>query len=156
MENRERGYELRNEKGWIIGQIPPTLIRYGTIILFAVMAILFGIAYSIPYKQVYLGTIIFHKISEPSTIAYIRFANDKALTEIDKPIPITIHLDDQDLTLQLISTGSKRDTLNRYPSNVDLSNIQQLQLQELQDGTYDFTIVQNNGNLLGHLVSVLR
>ena len=81
MDEQERNYELRSEKvRSIVGQIPPALVRYGTIILFAVLLALFGTAYFMPYKKVYSGTITFYDM--PST-AYINFANDKALTKIE-------------------------------------------------------------------------
>lgn len=157
MEKQEKSYELRSEKmRSIVGQIPPALVRYGTIILFAVLLIIFGIAYFMPYKQVYSGSITFYDISEPATTAYISFANNKALTNIDKPIPLTIHLDTQELTLQLTSVENRRDTLNRHPSIVVLSPEQEGWLLRLQDSTYDFTIVENSSHLLGHLIPIFK
>lgn len=157
MEKQEKSYELRSEKvRSIVGQIPPALVRYGTIILFAVLLIIFGIAYFMPYKQVYSGTIAFYDISEPATTAYISFANNKALTNIDKPIPLTIHLDTQELTLQLTSVENRRDTLNRHPSIVVLSPEQEGWLLRLRDSTYDFTIVENSSHLLGHLIPIFK
>lgn len=152
----ERSFELRSEKvRSIVGQIPPALTRYGITIIGVVLLIFLGIAYYIPYKQVYSGTITFYEVTEPSTTAYITFANDKALTNIDESTPLTIHLEAQDLTLQLRSIENKRDTLNRYLSIVILSTEQKEWLPKLQNGTFDFTIVENNSNLLGHLIPVL-
>ena len=155
MEDKERTYELRSEKvRSIVGQIPPALVRYGTIIIFAVLLVLFGIAFFMPYKQVYSGSITFYSVTEPATTAYITFANDKVLTTIDNPTSLTIHLDAQNLEVQLINIENRRDTLNRYPSIVKLSLEQKGWLPKLQNGTFDFTIVENNGNLLGHLIPV--
>ena len=149
----ERSFELRSEKvRSIVGQIPPALTRYGITIIGVVLLIFLGIAYYIPYKQVYSVTITFYEVTEPSTTAYITFANDKALTNIDESTPLTIHLEAQDLTLQLRSIENKRDTLNRYLSIVILSTEQKEWLPKLQNGTFDFTIVENNSNLLGHLI----
>ncbi len=157
MEKQEKSYELRSEKmRSIVGQIPPALVRYGTIILFAVLLIILGIAYFMPYKQVYSGSITFYDISEPATTAYISFANNKALTNIDKPIPLTIHLDTQELTLQLTSVENRRDTLNRHPSIVVLSPEQEGWLLRLRDSTYDFTIVENSSHLLGRLIPIFK
>lgn len=157
MEKQEKSYELRSEKvRSIVGQIPPALVRYGTIILFVVLLIILGIAYFMPYKQVYSGSITFYDISEPATTAYISFANNKALTNIDKPIPLTIHLDTQELTLQLTSVENRRDTLNRHPSIVVLSPEQEGWLLRLRDSTYDFTIVENSSHLLGHLIPIFK
>lgn len=156
MEKQEKSYELRSEKmRSIVGQIPPALVRYGTIILFAVLMVLFGIAYFMPYKQVYSGTITFYDLSEPSTTAYISYANGKVLTNIEEPIPLTPHLETEDLDVQLKSIENRRDTLNRYPSIVVLPPEQKRWLPKLQNSTFDFTIVENNGNLLGHLIPVL-
>lgn len=157
MENKERTYELRSEKvRSIVGQIPPALISYGTIILFAVLLALFSIAYFMPYKQVYSGTITFYDISEPITTTYISFANDNTLTNINEPTPFTIHLDGQNLDVQLRSVKNIRDTLNRYPAIVTLSPEQKEWLPKLRNGTFNFTIVEHNGNLLGHLIPVFK
>lgn len=122
MEDKERTYELRSEKvRSIVGQIPPALVRYGTIILFAVLLVLFGIAYFMPYKQVYSGSISFYNVTEPATTAYITFTNDKALTRIDKPIHLTIHLESQNLDVQLRSIENRRDTLNRYSAIIEVN-----------------------------------
>lgn len=152
MEKQEKSYELRSEKvRSIVGQIPPALVRYGTIILFAVLLLLFGIAYLMPYKQVYSGTITFYDISEPSATAYIIFANNKALTEIGEPIPLTIHCRTQNLAVQLTNIENRRDTLNRYPATIEVS-IQSQNITNLQNSTYDFTLVKSSDNLLSHFL----
>ncbi|TFH94678.1 hypothetical protein E4P48_09890 [Porphyromonas levii] len=156
MDKQERSYELRSEKvRSIVGQIPPALVRYGTIILFAVLVVLFGIAYFMPYKQVYSGTITFYDVSEPTTPAYITFGNDKALTKIAEPTPLTIHLDAQDITVQLRSIENRRDTLNRYPAIIEVSMVAQ-DKSDLQNTTFDFTLVEHRTNLLDHLIPVFK
>ncbi|MBR8803611.1 hypothetical protein [Porphyromonas levii] len=156
MKQQERSYELRSEKvRSIVGQIPPALVRYGTIILFAVLLVLFGIAYFMPYKQVYSGTITFYDVSEPTTPAYITFGNDKALTKIAEPTPLTIHLDAQDITVQLRSIENRRDTLNRYPAIIEVSMVAQ-DKSDLQNTTFDFTLVEHRTNLLDHLIPVFK
>ncbi|MBR8774743.1 hypothetical protein [Porphyromonas levii] len=156
MKQQERSYELRSEKvRSIVGQIPPALVRYGTIILFAVLLVLFGIAYFMPYKQVYSGTITFYDLSEPTTPAYITFGNDKALTKIAEPTPLTIHLDAQDITVQLRSIENRRDTLNRYPAIIEVSMVAQ-DKSDLQNTTFDFTLVEHRTNLLDHLIPVFK
>lgn len=156
MDKQERSYELRSEKvRSIVGQIPPALVRYGTIILFAVLLVLFGIAYFMPYKQVYSGTITFYDVSEPTTPAYITFGNDKALTKIAEPTPLTIHLDAQDITVQLRSIENRRDTLNRYPAIIEVSMVAQ-DKSDLQNTTFDFTLVEHRTNLLDHLIPVFK
>lgn len=156
MDKQERSYELRSEKvRSIVGQIPPALVRYGTIILFAVLVVSFGIAYFIPYKQVYSGNITFYDVSEPTTPAYITFGNDKALTKIAEPTPLTIHLDAQDITVQLRSIENRRDTLNRYPAIIEVSMVAQ-DKSDLQNTTFDFTLVEHRTNLLDHLIPVFK
>lgn len=149
MEDKERTYELRSEKvRSIVGQIPPALVRYGTIILFAVLLVLFGIAYFMPYKQVYSGTITFYDMSETSTTAYVRFANDKPLTKVEQPMPLIIHNEGHDYTIKLISIVNERDTLNRYPVSVEDSQ----NITKLRNRTLDFTLVKNSENLLSHFL----
>lgn len=146
MEKQESSYELRSEKvRSIVGQIPPALVRYGTIILFAVLLALFGIAYFMPYKQVYSGTITFYDM--PST-AYISFSNDKALTKIEEPIPLIIHTEAYDYTIKLISMVNERDTLNRYPVSIEEAQ----NISNLRNRTFDFTLVESSGNLLSRFL----
>ncbi|MDN4754996.1 hypothetical protein QYZ87_10810 [Porphyromonadaceae bacterium W3.11] len=156
MEDKERTYELRSEKvRSIVGQIPPALVRYGTIILFAVLLVLFGIAYFMPYKQVYSGTITFYDISEPATTAYITFVNDKSLTSIDKSTSLTIHLEAQNLDVQLRSIENRRDTLNRYPVIIQVNKGYQ-NIANLKNSTSDFTLVESSDNLLSHILPLKR
>lgn len=146
MDEQERNYELRSEKvRSIVGQIPPALVRYGTIILFAVLLALFGIAYFVPYKQVYSGTITFY--DTPST-AYINFSNDKALTKIEEPTPLIIHTETHDYTIKLISIVNERDTLNRYPVSIEEAQ----NISNLHNHTFDFTLVESSGNLLSRFL----
>lgn len=146
MDEQERNYELRSEKvRSIVGQIPPALVRYGTIILFAVLLALFGIAYFVPYNQVYSGTITFY--DTPST-AYINFSDDKALTKIEEPIPLIIHTEAHDYTIKLISIVNERDTLNRYPVSVEEAQ----NISNLRNRTFDFTLVESSGNLLSRFL----
>lgn len=149
MDKQERSYELRSEKvRGIVGQIPPALVRYGTIILCAVLLVLFGITYFIPYRQVYSGTITFYDESETSTTAYITFANDKALTKVEEPMPLIIHTEAHDYTIKLISIVNERDTLNRYPVSIEDSQ----NITKLRNRTFDFTLVKSSENLLSHFL----
>lgn len=70
MEDRkkqERSFELRSEKvRSIVGQIPPSLVRYGITVIGAVLLCLFMIGYFLPYKQVYSGTAVVHGIAGES------------------------------------------------------------------------------------------
>lgn len=157
MENKERAYELRSEKvRSIVGQIPSALVRYGTITLFAVLLVLFGIAYYMPYKQVYSGSITFYGVSEPITTAYISFDNDKILTNINEPIPLSIHLDSHDLIVQLTGIQSKRDTLNRYLANIELPRDGKIEFPDIQESSFDFSMVEKKSNLLGSLIPIFE
>jgi hypothetical protein len=60
-EKQERSFELRSEKvRSIVGQIPPSLVRYGITVIGIVLLCLLAVAYFLPYKQVYSGTAIVH------------------------------------------------------------------------------------------------
>ncbi len=59
-KEQERSFELRSEKvRSIVGQIPPSLVRYGIAAIGEVC--LLAVAYFLPYKQVYSGTATIHK-----------------------------------------------------------------------------------------------
>ena len=152
LKTREQYFELRSENvRSVVGQIPPTLVRYGIIILFAVLLILFGIAYFMPYKQVYSGTITFYDVSEPSMPAYITFVNDKDLTNIEEPTSLTIHLEIQNLEVQLRSIKNRRDILNRHLAFIEVNKETQNNAN-LNNSTFDFTLVESSDNLLSHFL----
>lgn len=144
-KNQEQSFELRSEKvRSIVGQIPSSLIRYGITAIGAVLVCLFVVAYFIPYKQVYSGSITFYDILEPTTTAYITFANDKALTKVEEPMPLIIHTEALDYTMKLTSIVNERDTLNRYQVSIEDSQ----NLSNLRNRTFDFTLVESSEKLL--------
>lgn len=63
-QNEDRGnIELRSEKvRSIVGQIPSSLIHYGTTIIALVLLCVFSIAYFLPYKQIYFGTAVIYEM----------------------------------------------------------------------------------------------
>ena len=57
--------ELRSEKvRSIIGQVPPSLLRYGALAILATLVILVYVSYSIPYKQIYTGTAVIRALPD--------------------------------------------------------------------------------------------
>jgi len=68
-KRQERSFELRSEKvRSIVGQIPSSLIRYGTTTIGVVLSFLFTIAYFLPYKQIYSGTAVIHEVTSEQKV----------------------------------------------------------------------------------------
>lgn len=60
---KDRNFELRSEKVRnVVGQIPPTLIRYGTLVIALAIATMIGISAFIPYRKVITGTATVYNI----------------------------------------------------------------------------------------------
>lgn len=152
MENAEKSYELRSEKvRSIVGQIPPALTRYGISIIAVVLVILFSIAYFMPYKQVYSGTITFYNTTPPNTTAYITFTNNKALNHFNEEMTLILHSGEEDIKLKIQNFTFERDTLNRYPAVIS-SKLDELVTNKLKNHTFDFTIVEDTNSLLLHFL----
>lgn len=62
----DRNVELRSEKVRnIVGQIPPALIRYGTIIIIVALLVMLGVFASVPYRKIIAGTVVINNAQVP-------------------------------------------------------------------------------------------
>ena len=63
---QERSFELRSEKvRSIVGQIPSSLVRYGTAVIGLVLAVLLAVFYFLPYRKVYSGSAVIPGSTSP-------------------------------------------------------------------------------------------
>lgn len=146
----ERSFELRSEKvRSIVGQIPSSLVRYGTIAIGVVLCVLVGISYLLPYKRVYTGTAIIKPITpNPSmdsvdTSIYLRFETKSIHTEAPLPIFLSNGVASAEGTIYNISLA--RDTLERQEGKGRFSVAE---LKKLENQAIDFRITHTSGSIL--------
>ena len=150
-ENKqERSFELRSEKvRSIVGQIPSALIRYGITAIGAVLLCLLAVAYSLPYKQVYLGTATLHgaktTVSADSTDITILLKFENKRPGNTKGQMIYLQSPNGTFTGQLQDLSSVRDTLERQEA---LCRFKVTEIKVVENQTVDFQIVRSSGNLL--------
>jgi|GEM_PF-1377692 len=86
MEKKDRSIELRSEKVRnIIGQIPPVLIRSGTLIICVVLLVLLAISAFIPYRETISIQV---KIGASPEACYIRSPEDGFFVSDSIPVAI--------------------------------------------------------------------
>ncbi|HCN52942.1 MAG TPA: hypothetical protein DIS88_03785 [Prevotella sp.] len=149
-EKQERSFELRSEKvRSIVGQIPPSLVRYGITVIGIVLLCLLAVAYFLPYKQVYSGTAIVHGAAgtmrgDSLDIAIsLRFDNKRPHDASGQ----MIYMNASKCTFAgcVVDLSAIRDTLD-YQRTVCRFKVADIQTVENQ--TVNFQIVQSSGNLL--------
>ena len=142
--------ELRSEKvRSIIGQVPPSLLRYGALAILATLVILVYVSYSIPYKQIYTGTAVIRALPDsleasPAAVL-IKFSDRRPALSPTEKLPITLHTPMGEVEGQLVKLSSWRDSLGRQEAFC-LFLLSELSL--LQNHEVDFTIVRTSGNIL--------
>ncbi|WP_373810677.1 hypothetical protein [Porphyromonas macacae] len=162
MEDRkkqERSFELRSEKvRSIVGQIPPSLVRYGITVIGAVLLCLFMIGYFLPYKQVYSGTAVVHGIAGESKTdsmeitLLLRFDGQRMNGGNNLSQPVFLQTEDGTLSGQLLQLSSLRDTLQRQEA---LGRFNAKKIKSVEHQTVDFRIIRSSGNLLQKMLGGL-
>ena len=142
--------ELRSEKvRSIIGQVPPSLLRYGALAILAALVILVYVSYSIPYKQIYTGTAVIRALPDSleasPTAVLIKFSDRRPALSPTEKLPITLHTPMGEVEGKLVKLSSWRDSLGRQEA-FWLFLLSELSL--LQNHEVDFTIVRTSGNIL--------
>ena len=93
-KEQQRDYELRSEKvRSIVGQVPSSLVRYGTMVIGVALLCLLAVAYFVPYKQVYSGEAIIFDVPEAATDSVtlridLLFATNRPHSVINQPITL--------------------------------------------------------------------
>lgn len=159
---QERNFELRSEKvRSIVGQIPSSLVRYGSGAIGIVLLCLAAVAYYLPYQQVYSGTATLYEAPSPSPLEadsltsslWLRFEG-KRLPKLQAPQSIIfINAEGEALSGQILSLSPKRDTLERQEALCQLSSTER---HKLHGQTVDFRLTLSSGNLLSYLLGRLR
>lgn len=152
-KKQERSLELRSEKvRSIVGQIPSSLVRYGITVIAVVLMLLAGVAYLLPYKQVYSGTATIRDVKLQATDSIkvnilLRFEHKRPQSAIGQKIDL--HTMYGHITGQALIISPIRDTLDRQEA---ICHFATQDLSSLAHQTLDFSLVYSQGNLLQKLL----
>lgn len=148
-------FELRSEKVCsIVGQIPSSLVRYGITAIGVALLCLLVLAYYIPYKQVYSGTVTIYGVPQTTSDS----TNLTLLIHFDRTKPtqanyqsLSLLVEESQIEGEIRHLTPIRDTLGRQEA---LCCFKTKEIQPLENQMVDFRLVQTSGNLfqkiLGH------
>lgn len=146
----ESHVELCSEKvRSIIEQPPPSLLRYGTLVITAALIILAYVSSYIPYNQVYTGTAVIREIPDSSKHFFatllIKFPDRRPVLSPTEKLRITLQTPKGKVEGELIKLSSWRDSLSRQETvcSFPLDKISPLKGYEV-----DFTLVRTSGSIL--------
>ena len=153
LKKEEKSFELRSEKvRSIVGQIPSSLLRYGTMIIGIVILCLFVIAYYLPYKRVYSGTavireITFTKNDSTEISVLLRFDGSRP----KGPSGLTLNLQSERTSVRgrVLALSPTRDTLERQES---LCLFKTEEIRGLEHQSTDFSLVESSGSILRRFI----
>ena len=120
MEEKKNTTEMRSEKVRnIVGQMPRRLIPAALSVIAAVLLLCGGIAYFLPYKEVYAGTAVLSAGEGGRSVAplKLRFL-DKRPSEAMEGMSLTLLTPEGDFSGELLTLESRRDTLGRQSASV--------------------------------------
>lgn len=158
-EQQERSFELRSEKvRSIVGQIPSSLVRYGTAVIGLVLAVLLAVSYFLPYRKVYSGSAVIpdstsdrplHEAAGDSAEVYVFLKFDPNRLTHGKGLKLRLLSGDLEAKGTLLDLSAERDTLGRQEGTVRLALSD---LSRLEGHTSDFRLTADDGTLLSHLL----
>ena len=155
-KRQERSFELRSEKvRSIVGQIPSSLIRYGTTTIGVVLSFLFTIAYFLPYKQIYSGTAVIHEVTSEQKVdttemtVLLKFGEKHPNILIEKTSIEFLSVTGVS-NGNILSLSMKRDTLGQQEA---LCRVPLQSMKKMEHSAVDFLLIVQSGNLLTHLFS---
>lgn len=157
-KKQELSFELRSEKvRSIVGQIPSSLVRYGISVIGLVLCVLVGVAYLLPYKQVYSGNATVYDIpSEPldsiETTVFLKFNDKRPTLQQLSNVPIVFQSSTKSINGILLNLSPRRDTIGRQEA---LCRIPKSVSPEQENSEVDFILTIQSGTLLDHLFSEL-
>lgn len=149
----KKSLELRGEKvRSIVGRIPSSLIRYGIMSIGVVLVALLGVAYFMPYKQVYSGSATIYKVDvvatdSTETSLWLKFEQNRMSDAEGETI--TLISPDSTFTGRLLQLSDIRDTEERQEA---LCRFATDEIVLVQGQTVDFRIDRTSGNLLHKLL----
>lgn len=158
-KKQERSFELRSEKvRSIVGQIPSSLVRYRISVIGLVLCVLVGVAYLLPYKQVYSGVATIYKLplsmlADSTDVQLLLRFDNKRMGEVHTSLPIQLQTSNKDIIDgRMEELTAARDTLERQTS---LCRFATHEIKPLDSQSVDFKITYASGNLLKKMLGGL-
>lgn len=158
MEERKtpKNIELRSEKvRSIVGQVPPALVRYGSLVVLLVLLVVLGIAHVLPYNQVLHGDAIVRTAAEPSAHAdtvllHVELRWAQLVADIS-PVGCTLSLDGPDLNVQgrLTAYTALRSPEGTHAAQIHLPTTD---AQRITPSTLSCRLLVGKGSLLQHFL----
>ena len=151
----EKKTEVRSERvRSIVGQMPPHLVSVALAIIAAVLLVSLGIAYFLPYKEVYSGTAVLYDAAgsgEPVAMK-LRFGEKRPAT-LEGGEVLLLRTPEGSFEGKLTTLEGKRDTLGRQSATATFA--EKLPV-ELGNSETDFTLSTKPAPLLRHIISSKR
>lgn len=154
-DSNERNFELRSESVRnIVGQVPPSLIRYGITIILLVLFVFVGISLFVPYCRVICGTATIAEL--PTSL------EDSVKLHVQLSMPIAdIRTNFENCRIDLKSpdfTINGRIHSFYYQRNVNGNNyadilISRYDIKNLKPSNVDFCILQKHSSILQYILS---
>lgn len=158
MEERKtpKNIELRSEKvRSIVGQVPPALVRYGSLLVLLVLLILLGIAHMLPYRQIVEGEAIVRTMPQPTfhpdtLLLHVELRWSQSVADIS-PVGCALSLDGPELSVQGRLTAY---TALRSPEGTHAATIAlpATDAQRISPSTLSCRMLLRKGSLLQHFL----
>lgn len=150
---QERSFELMSERARsVVGEVPSALTRYGIVVIGAVLLILLGVMYALPYREVFSGVAVLR--SEPvvsadsvEVVLGVRFASDRPLGGGGG----MLRLEGSEAVVsgRMVELSDRRDTLGFQEAR---SLFVGGEIEVLRGDEVDFVLTRSSGTLLGRLL----
>jgi hypothetical protein len=118
-QSQEKSFELRSEKvRSIIGAVPSSLLRFGTLAITITLLLLFLLVWFLPYKRSYTALCCLQEVTIPIThtcdsidvLMRIRFTQERPHTKLQFPV-IEFQNGEERFRGKLLALSELRDTL---------------------------------------------
>ena len=156
MDDRKtpKNIELRSEKvRSIVGQVPPALVRYGSLLVLLVLLILLGIAHMLPYRQIVEGEAIVRSIPQPTShpdtlLLHVELRWSQSVADIS-PVGCALSLDGPEVSVQgrVVAYAPLRSPEGTHAAQIALPAAA---AQHLQPSTLSCRLLLRKGSLLQH------
>lgn len=153
LDSNEKSFELRSESVRnIVGQIPPTLIRYGIVVVVLVLFVLIGVASFVPYCRVICGTATIAELPKPSA--------DSVRLQVQLTMPAanvranfegcSIDLKSPNFTIngRILSFNYQRNVVGNNCAEILISSYD---IKSIKPSNVDFCILQKHSSVLQYL-----
>lgn len=158
MEERKtpKNIELRSEKvRSIVGQVPPALVRYGSLLVLLVLLILLGIAHMLPYRQIVEGEAIVRTMPQPSShpdtlLLHVDLRWSQSVADIS-PVGCALSFDGPEVSVQgrVVAYAPLRSPEGTHAAQIALPAAA---AQSIAPSTLDCRLILGDGSLLQHFV----